>query len=89
MREFTMPEGKEAEWQQMAQARAERARQKHAEPEGFDTDIICAGEESTCDILPEFHVEQLDGGCWFVCRPHAIELLTTVASIPMENMRVN
>ncbi len=74
-------------FQMLAQQRAARARHKHLNPEGFDTEIVCWREDAEgkrCEYVPEFHIEQLDGDCYMSCRKDALELIQTIPVIPLE-----
>lgn len=76
----------EDNFQALAHERVRRAEISHSHPKGFDTEVACMGDIITgeeCDILPEWHVEQLDGTCFFGCRPHAAKAITYARPIPL------
>ena len=85
---LVMGQEEDKRFQILAQERAARARHKHANPEGFDTEVECQGWENEdlglrCGNLPEFHIEQLDGPCFFVCRICAMDLIVDIPPIPL------
>lgn len=82
----------EKDFQQLAHARVLRAETAHSHPKGFDTEIVCMGDiEETkvaCDVLPEWHVEQLDGKCFHACRPHAVRAILLAKEVPLDSTGV-
>lgn len=75
------------DFQAQAQARVRRAEQRHQHPEGFETEVTCMGDILTkdeCDTLPEWHVEQLDGKCFFGCRRHALKAIELATPVPLD-----